>query len=166
MALTVQGFDQEHQITSKQWQAVQDIAMQILRNSVVHGIEMPEVRKARRKPELGRLKLAVAEDGNSFTLIAEDDGNGIDFEAIRKRAVDKGLFRVDTAADLSKNQLLMVMLGDGFSTLPEADEDGGRGVGMGIVKETVHRMGGKMNIATVKDQYTRFSIKFPKAKKS
>lgn len=166
VSFIAQGFDQEHKITIKQWQALQDIAMQVLRNAIVHGIEVPQVRQARRKPEAGRLKLAVAEDENSFTLIAEDDGNGIDFEAIRKQAVDKGIFRIDAAADLTKNQLLMVMLNDGFSTLPDADEDGGRGIGMGIVKETVHRMGGKMNIATAKDQYTRFSIKFPKAKKS
>nr|UOP05441.1 ATP-binding protein [Conchiformibius kuhniae] len=65
---------------------------------------------------------------------------------------------------MSKNQLLVLMLGDGFSTVEEAGEDAGKGVGMGIIKETVHQMGGKMNIATAKHQYTRFSIKFPKAK--
>ncbi|QMT33312.1 ATP-binding protein [Conchiformibius steedae DSM 2580] len=166
VTLSVQGFDQEHGVTGKQWQAVQDIAMQILRNAVIHGIESPEVRQERKKPETGRLKLSISEDKDKqhLMLVAEDDGNGIDFEAIRAKAVQSGQYSAEQAAQLNKNQLLMMMLGDGFSTLDEATEDAGKGVGMGIIKETVHGMGGKMNIATAQHQYTRFSIKFPKAK--
>lgn len=166
VALLVQGFDQQHQITSKQWQSIQDIAVQILRNSVVHGIETPPLRKARHKPETGRLKLAVMEDADTFTLIAEDDGNGIDFDAIRRKAVELGQVNAAKSATLTKNQLLMLMLGDGFTTLEQATEDGGKGIGMGIIKDTIHKMGGKMNIATAPNQYTRFSIKFPKTHKS
>lgn len=166
VALLVQGFDQQHQITSKQWQSIQDIAVQILRNSIVHGIETPPLRKARHKSETGRLKLAILEDAETFTLIAEDDGNGIDFDAIRRKAVELGQVSASKSATLTKNQLLMLMLGDGFTTLEQATEDGGKGIGMGIIKDTIHKMGGKMNIATAPNQYTRFSIKFPKTHKS
>lgn len=162
--LAIQGFDREHHITSKQWQAVQDIAMQILRNSVVHGVETPDVRQERKKPEVGRLKLSINEDKDNFILVAEDDGNGINFEAIRKKSVETGHYTEEKAATLNKNQLLLLMLSDGFSTADEANEDAGKGVGMGIIKTTVQEMGGKMNIATAQHQYTRFSIKFPKAK--
>ncbi|UOP05439.2 ATP-binding protein [Conchiformibius kuhniae] len=166
VSLLVQGFDRENGVTGKQWQAVQDIAMQILRNAVIHGIETPDVRQARKKSEIGRLKLSISEDKDKkhLVLVAEDDGNGIDFDAIRAKAVANGQYTEEQAANLSKNQLLVLMLGDGFSTVEEAGEDAGKGVGMGIIKETVHQMGGKMNIATAKHQYTRFSIKFPKAK--
>ena len=166
VVLSVQGFDQEHGVTSKQWQAVQDIAMQILRNAVIHGIETPDVRQERKKPEVGRLKLSIGEDKDKqhLVLIAEDDGNGIDFEAIRAKAVQSGQYTAEQAEQLNKNQLLLTMLGDGFSTLDEANEDAGKGVGMGIIKEAVHGMGGKMNIATAQHKYTRFNIKFPKAK--
>lgn len=166
VVLSIRGFEQERGVTGKQWQSVQDIAMQILRNAVIHGIEEPAVRKERKKPAVGRLRLSISEDKDKkhFVLVAEDDGNGIDFDAIRAKAVSSGKYSEEKAAALNKNQLLMLMLGDGFSTLDEATEDAGKGVGMGIIKQTVHQMGGKMNIATVQHQYTRFSIKFPKAK--
>lgn len=166
VSLNIQGFDKESSITSKQWQSIQDISMQILRNAVIHGIEEPELRQEHNKPETGRLKLSISEDKDkkNFVLVAEDDGRGIDFEAIRDKAVANGQYTTEKAASLNKNQLLLLMLGDGFSTVEESGEDAGKGIGMGIIKETVHQMGGKMNIATAHNKYTRFSIKFPKAK--
>nr|UOP05440.1 hypothetical protein LVJ77_04570 [Conchiformibius kuhniae] len=73
-------------------EVVQDIAMQILRNAVIHGIETPDVRQARKKSEIGRLKLSISEDKDKkhLVLVAEDDGNGIDFDAIRAKAVANG----------------------------------------------------------------------------
>ncbi len=159
--LIMQGFDEIH-LDNKQRQALQDIAMQILRNAVIHGIEMPQLRQQRGKAEVGTLHLTLTQENGMLILNAEDDGNGIDFDAIRAKAVSEGQYSVAEAEQFDKKQLLALMLSDGFSTASEATEDAGKGVGMGIIKETVHDMGGKMNISTAPQQYTRFTITMPK----
>lgn len=160
--LTVQGFDNA-QFDHAQWQPIQDILVQILRNAVVHGIESQAVRQARQKSAIGALKLSFKEDNNFYHLIAEDDGNGIDFDAIREKAVLQGQYTSEQVSKLSRNQLLALMMSDGFSTLDHASEDAGKGVGMGIIKESVKQMGGKMNVASAFEQYTRFTFSFPKS---
>lgn len=159
--LIMDGFDEVH-LDGKQRQALQDIAMQILRNAVIHGIEMPQLRQQRGKSEVGTLHLTLTQEDGMITLNAEDDGNGIDFDAIRAKAVSEGQYSVAEAEQFDKKQLLALMLSDGFSTASESTEDAGKGVGMGIIKETVHDMGGKMNISTAPQQYTRFTITMPK----
>ncbi|QMT31041.1 ATP-binding protein [Alysiella filiformis] len=159
--LTVQGFEKA-QFDNAKWQPIQDILVQILRNSVVHGIEPQNVRQARQKSAIGELKLSFSEDKNFYHLTAEDDGNGINFDAIRAKAVEQGQYSPAQVAQLSRNQLLALMMSDGFSTLDHASEDAGKGVGMGIIKESVKQMGGKMNVASAFEQYTRFTFSFPK----
>lgn len=159
--LTVQGFEKA-QFDNAKWQPIQDILVQILRNSVVHGIEPQNVRQARQKSAIGELKLSFSEDKNFYHLTAEDDGNGINFDAIRAKAVEQGQYSQAQVAQLSRNQLLALMMSDGFSTLDHASEDAGKGVGMGIIKESVKQMGGKMNVASAFEQYTRFTFSFPK----
>lgn len=161
VSLVVHGFH-DYAMDDHQRDGLRQIVKQLLRNSVVHGIEYPAIRRQRNKSETGSLKftLTATADGN-LNLLAEDDGNGIDFEAIRGKAVAEGRYTVEEVGQLSKKQLLGLMLSDGFSTATTATEDAGRGVGMGVVRQTVQKMGGKLNINTAYQQYTRFNITFP-----
>lgn len=161
VSLLVQGFDDYH-IEPSQRQSLQLVLTQLLRNAIVHGIEYPSVRRNRNKSEAGSVKfiLSGSDDGN-LTLIAEDDGNGIDFEAIRSKAVAEGRYTVEEVGQLSKKQLLSLMLNDGFSTATQNTEDAGKGLGMGAIRQTLQKMGGKFNINTAYEQYTRFTISFP-----
>lgn len=161
VSLLMNGF-YDYAMDEHQRDSIRQIMKQLLRNAVVHGIEAPAVRRKRNKSETGSLKfiLTATSDGN-LNLLAEDDGNGIDFEAIRKKAVADGKYTEDEVGQLSKKQLLGLMVSDGFSTASTVTEDAGKGIGMGVVRQTIHKMGGKLNINTAYQQYTRFNITFP-----
>lgn len=160
--LVMRGFDQ-NLISPEQWAQLKDVAIQLLRNSVVHGIELPETRLQRGKSQTGTIQLTLSQqsDGN-LMLVAEDDGNGIDFNAIRRKAVVQGLVSVSQADAMQQQQLLSLMFSSGFSTVTQESEDAGRGVGMDIIKDIIKNMGGRINIATDAESYTRFSMTFPK----
>ena len=160
--LVMRGFDQ-NLISPEQWAQLKDVAIQLLRNSVVHGIELPETRLQRGKSQTGTIQLTLSQqsDGN-LMLVAEDDGNGIDFNAIRRKAVVQGLVSVSQADAMQQQQLLNLMFSSGFSTVTQESEDAGRGVGMDIIKDIIKNMGGRINIATDAESYTRFSMTFPK----
>lgn len=161
VSLLMNGF-YDYAMDEHQRDSIRQIMKQLLRNAVVHGIEAPNLRRKRNKSETGSLKfvLTATSDGN-LNLLAEDDGNGIDFEAIRSKAVAEGRHTEEEVGQLSKKQLLSLMLSDGFTTADAVTEDAGRGVGMGVVRQTVQKMGGKLNINTAYQQYTRFNITFP-----
>jgi hypothetical protein len=161
--LIVSGFE-SNPLSDAQWAKLKDIAIQLLRNAVVHGIETPEIRRQRNKPEMGTLKLTLSQqpDGK-LLLVAEDDGNGINFEAIRNKAVALGIASAEQAAEFDQRQLLNLMFSNGFSTASEETEDAGRGVGMDIIKDTIQKMGGRIGVSTAAEGYTRFSLYFPKA---
>ena len=161
ISLLMQGF-QEYEMDNAQRKTLHEILMQLVRNSVVHGIEYPSVRRKRNKSETGTIKfILTATENGQLNLLAEDDGNGIDFEAIRNKAVAEGRYTVEEVGQLSKKQLLSLMLSDGFSTAAQNTEDAGKGVGMGLIRQSIQKMGGKFNINTAYEQYTRFTICFP-----
>ena len=161
--LIVSGFE-SNPLSDAQWAKLKDIAIQLLRNAVVHGIETPEVRRQRNKPEMGTLRLTLSQqDDGKLLLVAEDDGNGINFDAIRHKAVALGITSAEQAAEFDQRQLLNLMFSNGFSTASEETEDAGRGVGMDIIKDTIQKMGGRIGVSTVSEGYTRFSLYFPKA---
>ena len=160
--LVVSGFE-SNPLSDAQWAKLKDITIQLLRNSVVHGIETPEIRRQRNKPEMGTLKLTLSQQADGkLLLVAEDDGNGINFEAIRNKAVALGIATAEQAAEFDQRQLLNLMFSNGFSTASEETEDAGRGVGMDIIKATIQNMGGRIGVSTAAEGYTRFSLFFPK----
>ena len=161
--LVVSGFE-SNPLSDAQWAKLKDITIQLLRNSVVHGIESPEIRRQRNKPEMGTLRLTLSQqDDGKLLLVAEDDGNGINFDAIRHKVVALGIASAEQAAEFDQRQLLNLMFSNGFSTASEETEDAGRGVGMDIIKDTIQKMGGRIGVSTVSEGYTRFSLYFPKA---
>ena len=143
--------------------AVKDISIQLLRNAVVHGIEDVHTRTAAGKSATGVIDLQMKNDGQNFTMILQDDGQGINFERIRDKLVTMGRVDAQSAQQLDRNELLKHLFSSGFSTKDAADEDGGRGVGLDIIKAQVQEYDGKLNVNSELGKMTRFVITLPAA---
>lgn len=141
---------------------IHEVAVQLLRNAVVHGIETPAERHARRKLEAGHVRMELQDNGSQYVLQLEDDGNGINYEAIRAKGVALGRYTEEEAAGLGTKELLALMFSSGFSTVEQATGDAGRGVGLDVIKDRVNALGGKINISTSAGMFTRFTFTFPK----
>lgn len=142
--------------------AIREVAVQLLRNAVVHGIETPEQRDARHKLTTGHVRMALTDTGSGYNLVLEDDGAGIDYEAIRDKAVRLGRVSKEKAASLTSKDLIGMIFSSGFSTLDKSTEDAGRGVGLDIIKDRVVSLGGKIGLVTHAGAFTRFIFTFPK----
>ena len=140
---------------------IKDITIQLIRNAVVHGIETPAVRESRGKPAVGKINLSLIELSESYKLMIEDDGNGLDFDAIRTRAVQMG-YDADDLAQWSEQRLTSLLFKSGFSTREQADDDAGRGVGMDIIQTHIDQMNGQINVDSQAGKYTRMTVKIPK----
>lgn len=142
---------------------INEISIQLLRNAVVHGIETPSVRQTTGKAAVGTIDLEVQDNGSDVTLVVQDDGQGIDYEGIRTKLGQEGRFSNEEASQMSQGELLKQLFMSGFSTRDDADEDGGRGVGLDIIKAQIKEYGGKLNVNSEFGQMTRFVVTLPKA---
>ena len=140
---------------------IRDIVLQLLRNSVVHGIEAPGERKLANKEETGHITLTTLSSGADINVVLRDDGRGIDVETIRKRAMDSGMWNSEEITEWNDNELIALIFEDRFSTADNTDLDAGRGIGMSAVKRTVKSIGGKLDISFEPGQYCEFRISVP-----
>ncbi|MBQ9619730.1 MAG: Hpt domain-containing protein, partial [Neisseriaceae bacterium] len=149
-------------LSTEQRDLVQEIAVQLLRNSIVHGIEESKLREAIGKNKIGQIQLLLQrnKDGTA-TLTVEDDGSGIKYEKIREKALKSGKYSAAEVAAWDNQKLLKLMFSSGFSTADKQSEDAGRGVGMDIIKDRINQLKGKMQIGSKRNVFTRFSINFP-----
>ena len=131
----------------------------MLRNAVDHGIEPPQVREAAGKPRAGRIELSLSREGGDVVLALRDDGGGIDVEAVRERALERGL--LDPDAQLSDEEVMQFVLAPGFSTAAEVTQISGRGVGMDVVHSEVKQLGGSVSIASRRGQGTTITVRLP-----
>ena len=131
----------------------------MLRNAVAHGIESPDRRRKAKKPEEGTVRIAVRREGSEVVLEVGDDGAGLDRNAIRKRAEERGLIRANAA--LADGDLDALIFEPGFSTATEVSRLAGRGVGMDVVASEVRQLGGLLDIATSERQGTTFTLRLP-----
>jgi len=131
----------------------------MLRNSVAHGFEKPDQRAALGKPAEGTVRIAIRKEGSEVVLQISDDGRGLDREAIRERAIARGLLRAD--AVVSSAQLDAMILQPGFSTASEVSRLAGRGVGMDVVASEVRQLGGTLDIQSDKGVGTTFTLRLP-----
>lgn len=133
----------------------------VFRNMADHGIEDPEERLDLGKPEYGEVSCKLEKLKDQFVLSLSDDGRGIDVEAVRSKAVEKGIYTAEEAARLSKEKVLATILMDGFSTRNTVDMYSGRGVGMAAVYSELTALGGQMQIDSEVGKYTRFTFIVP-----
>ena len=131
----------------------------MLRNAVVHGIELPAERRARGKPETGRIVVSLQREGADVLIVVEDDGAGVNVEAVRNKARHTGLLPPDQ--ELTDEEALQLILEPGFSTADRLTQQAGRGVGMDVVATEVKKLGGGLFIESEPGRGTRFTIRLP-----
>jgi chemosensory pili system protein ChpA (sensor histidine kinase/response regulator) len=131
----------------------------MLRNAVVHGIELPEDRLVRGKAETGRIAVRLQREGAEVVITVEDDGAGLDIAAIRAKARHMGLLRPDQ--ELTDEESLQLVLEPGFSTADRLTQQAGRGIGMDVVATEVKRLGGGLYIESTPGHGARFTIRLP-----
>lgn len=138
-----------------------DPLMHLLRNSADHGLESGEIRLQRNKPEVGTIRLDAYQDGNNVVIEVGDDGNGIDVEAVKNKAVDKGAVSPEQAALMSDKEAIDLLFQPSFSTAKVVSDISGRGVGLDVVKTKIESLGGDIEVKTVLGEGSTFIIRLP-----
>ena len=136
-----------------------DPLVHLIRNCIDHGIEMPEARKAAGKPTKGIVHLAAVHSGDSVVISITDDGAGLDRNAIRAKAVEKGLISAGT--ELSDREIFAQIFAPGFSTAKQVTSVSGRGVGMDVVKRAIDALRGTIDLSSQVGKGTTVTIKMP-----
>lgn len=139
---------------------IREIAQQLLRNAVVHGIETSESRITRQKSAAGLVEIALSQDGDDWILRCRDDGAGIDTDKLRSNLLSKGVMPTDEIEAMSPQQLVQTIFMPGISTAGSSDEDAGRGIGLDLVRHEVAKHGGRLRLQSCPGQFTEFSIRF------
>jgi two-component system, chemotaxis family, sensor kinase CheA len=141
---------------------VKNVAIQLIRNAVVHGVETAAEREAAGKPVAATLRLEFkAVPGNGFELTFQDDGRGLDPDKVRGVAVAKGILTAEEASRLRDRQAIKLIFKSGFTTLADTPGDTRHGSGMSLVRRYVHEAGGKIALASSLGQETRFKVTLP-----
>lgn len=157
--LVIEG--EETELDKTVSEAISDPIMHLIRNSIDHGIESPEIRKERGKPDTGTLLLKAGYEGNNVKLIVRDDGNGIDLDRVKNKAIKLGIVTQEQADMLSKKDIIDFIFHSGFSTAAEITDVSGRGVGMDVVRNNIRKSSGSIFVDTNPGQGTEFKIILP-----
>jgi len=142
-------------------EAIKDPLTHVIRNSVDHGIEAPEARQKRGKPEEGLIAMRAFHEGGQVNIEVTDDGKGIDPEIIKRKAVEKGLLSPDQAARMGEREAINLIFLPGFSTAEKVTNVSGRGVGMDVVRTNVEKIGGTVDVQSRVHEGTTLRIKIP-----
>ncbi|HEX9234232.1 MAG TPA: response regulator [Candidatus Acidoferrum sp.] len=142
-------------------QQISDPLVHLVRNSVAHGIELPEGRRDAGKSDIGRVTLRAYHRGNHIYIEVEDDGRGIDYDRVKQSAVDRGLVSHETASSLTERELREMLFHPGFSTAPLKTELAGRGVGLDVVRANLNSLNGEIEIQSTAGAGTKFILKVP-----
>jgi two-component system chemotaxis sensor kinase CheA len=141
--------------------AIKDPLTHIVRNSVDHGIEMPEKRVARGKRSEGHLKLRACHEGGQVLVEISDDGAGIDTARVKSKAIERGVITAQQAGQMSEGEILNLIFLPGFSTAEKVTNLSGRGVGMDVVKTNIDRVNGTVDLQSYLGKGTTIRIKIP-----
>ncbi|WP_061039276.1 chemotaxis protein CheA [Vibrio coralliirubri] len=142
-------------------EALADPLIHLVRNSVDHGIEMPDDRVAAGKPRTGKVILSASQEGDHIELAIVDDGGGMDPDKLRAIAVKRGLMDEDAASRLSNKECFNLIFAPGFSSKEQISDISGRGVGMDVVKTAINTLNGSIDIDSEMGQGTKITIKVP-----
>ncbi len=159
LELEIKGEDTE--VDKSVIENIGDPLVHIIRNSIDHGIEFPQERISKGKPEKGKILIDAYQKGTQIVIDIIDDGRGIDVEAVKAKAITKGLITLEEAEKMSEDVLINLIFLPGFSTKDVSTEVSGRGVGMDVVKSNVAKLNGYVDIFTEKDKGTTFRISLP-----
>lgn len=138
-----------------------DSLVHLVRNAVSHGIEDAQTRKNNKKPKEGVVTLNASNEKDNVIIEVQDDGNGIDIQATRKKIVEKGLLNQDMADQLSDQEVLMYIFEPGFSNAEKVTEVSGRGVGMDVVRRATESIGGQISVDTKRGKGTTIRLMLP-----
>jgi two-component system chemotaxis sensor kinase CheA len=136
-----------------------DPLIHIVRNAIDHGFETPEERTGLRKPNPGKLKLSAYNEGNLITIAVSDDGKGIDYERVKKKAIEKKLISPDS--NLKEQDIYNLLFEPGFSTAEKVTSVSGRGVGLDVVRKNIEKLSGTIRVHSELGKGTQFVIKLP-----
>jgi len=142
-------------------QQISDPLVHLVRNSVAHGIELPDVRAAQGKAEEGKVSLRAYHRGNHIYIEVEDDGRGIDYARVKQSAIECGLVSNETADRLTERDLREMLFHPGFSTAVVKTELAGRGVGLDVVRSNLNALNGEIEVNSVAGSGTKFTLKVP-----
>ncbi len=157
--LTLEGAETE--LDNNIVQRISDPLIHLVRNAVAHGIERDDERYQSGKNSIGNIVVRASHRGNHIYIEVEDDGRGIDYERVRKTAVDNGLVYPEAAPDLTEDELLEMLFQPGFSTAPRKTELAGRGVGLDVVRSNLAQLNGEIEVRTERNKGTLFTLKVP-----
>ncbi len=138
-----------------------DPLMHLLRNSADHGLESAEVRAERGKPEVGSIFLNAYQDGNNVIIEVGDDGNGIDVENVKNKAIERGTVTPEQALNMTDKEIIDLLFLPSFSTAKEVTDVSGRGVGLDVVKSKIETLGGEVEVKTQLGEGSTWIIRLP-----
>ncbi len=140
-------------------EVIGDPLIHILRNSIDHGLELPDARGD--KPRQGRVILSARHQENHIVIEIEDDGRGIDTERLKTKAIENGIVSAEVAERMNERDALNLIFSSGFSTAAQVSEVSGRGVGMDIVRSNLQKLGGLVDLETTVGKGTKFTLRLP-----
>jgi two-component system chemotaxis sensor kinase CheA len=138
-----------------------DPLVHIIRNSCDHGIESPQERVAKGKPEMGTITLKAYNEGNQIVIQIDDDGKGLDPEMLKNKSLEKGIITEKEADSMSDKEAFALIFQPGFSTAAQVTNVSGRGVGMDVVKTNIEKLNGIIDIDSEVDKGTSIKLKIP-----
>ena len=138
-----------------------DPLMHLLRNSADHGVESAEVRAQRGKPAVGSIWLDAYQDGNNVVIEVRDDGNGIDVESVKRKALERGTITPEQAANMSEKEIIDLLFLPSFSTAKEVSDVSGRGVGLDVVKSKIEALSGEVEVRSQYGVGSTWTIRLP-----
>ena len=159
MELTMTG--EETELDRTVVDEIGDPLMHLLRNSADHGLEKQELRRERGKNPVGQVFLNAYQEGNNVIIDVGDDGNGIDTEIVKAKAVEKGQITQEQADAMSEKEAVDLLFGAGFSTAKVVSDVSGRGVGLDVVKSKIEALGGDVTVKTKLGEGSTFSVRLP-----
>jgi len=138
-----------------------DPLQHLLRNSADHGLESAEVRAQRGKSETGTIFLNAYQEGNNVIIQVGDDGNGIDVEAVKKKAIERGVITAEQGEVMSQKEIVNLLFMPSFSMAKQITDISGRGVGLDVVKSNIEALGGDVEVKTVLGEGSTFTVRLP-----
>lgn len=159
IALTMKG--EETEVDRTVIDEIGDPLIHLIRNSIDHGIETPEIRRNLGKSDIGNVVLAAYPDGNNVVIEVTDDGAGLNIDKIKKKAVEKGVISEEKANTIEDKDAAILIFAPGFSTADQVSDISGRGVGMDVVKTKIESLGGNVEIETERNAGSKFIIRLP-----